>query len=152
MPRSRKPPERQVKTQYTWPMERYQPPTKGGRLAYSEWTIIGISSGQKEPRLGELTPSHRHQRRPCPRRVVKHQHTHRRRKRQQEQHMEGAVHQWISMQQGQPQSVSNVTNSATSNATALMHLNPGRRPCVDSIITGACIQWLKHRYCQQSKK
>ncbi len=58
----------------------------------------------------------------------------------------------ILMQQGQQQSVSDVVNLVTLNVTAPMHLNPGKKQCFDSIITGTRIQRLKHQYCQQLKK
>ncbi len=40
--------------------------------------------------------------------------------------MEDIVHQWILMQHGQQQSVSDVDSLVTLNATAPMHLNPGK--------------------------
>ncbi len=62
------------------------------------------------------------------------------------------VLQWIATQHEQQQSVSDAASSATSNTTVPMCLNPGKRQCIDSIITGTRILQLKHRYCRQLKK
>ncbi len=112
------------------------------------WTITTVSRRWKELQLGELTPDCRHRRRPHCRKLVKHPHTCRRRRRQQGQHMEDVGHQWISMQHALQQSVSDAARSVTLNATAPMHLNPGKKQWGDSTITETCIQQKRRQRSQ----
>ncbi len=106
-PRSRKLPEKRVKTPYTWPMERYRPATKAGRLTCSRWTITGGSSKQRQQ--GALTSRHRQARQPCLRRVVRCL-AHQLQRQHQGQHSEDTACQWILTQQGQRQSALDVAS------------------------------------------